>query len=752
MPDLISISSVKALLGVTGTTMGTGNTQTVTGVTTFNDDVFALWNPAGTFKYLFSTSAIVADRVITVPLLTAAGNLVIDSFANIFTDSQTINKTAQASAAETIATFKVSDDASSKIDINNSSAVDAQFIPWLKFTDNKTTTGTATFISTYINATGDSGTTPILRIDARRIGEADITTRPLLGFYNRQTLVCQINTKGDFLNTITAAASTAETLQEWRVSDSANTSFIRFANSSSTDAVFVPRIMLHNADSTGGIEATVQCTPAMDSGTVPVMIFNVRQSTPATLATRPLFDIRNNATSVFKVNVNGDISQTILAQASTAETLHQWNMSDSANGSYIRFGNLSSADAAFRPRIIIFNADDTGANEIVPQVSVAMDSGTNAVLKFTIRHDNGTVITTRPLMDILNNTTSVFKVNVNGDVVHNITAQAGVAETLANWTVSDVTTSFLNIENNSTTDAQFAPWIRSRNNNATASKNGLRITGQVTSGADTGSLPIVLIDGYLTSGANAATRPVLGITNFTTTLMTVFNNGDIDIVNGRIINSSNLRILPSYKKQGVWIPTGSSSAGSDLLSSMLFAGTQAYGLNTTQGSFLTFSTGTSSGTASGIRLGAGIVTRASNPRIKVRFTLDTITNVKMYIGFRPTVGLSTTDDPHNAAHCMMFGFSTTIGTNWILWTNGGTGATNIVDTGIAADTNQHTIEIKGVAASNKFTWSLDGAAPVDQTTEIPSSSTTQNIGVSIVNSAAEDKNIDVEYIEVEADK
>lgn len=54
-------------------------------------------NPANTFSYIISPSAIVANRTITLPLLSANGNLVIDSFANVFTTTQKISSSATAS-------------------------------------------------------------------------------------------------------------------------------------------------------------------------------------------------------------------------------------------------------------------------------------------------------------------------------------------------------------------------------------------------------------------------------------------------------------------------------------------------------------------------------------------------------------------------------------------------------------------------------------------------------------------------------
>lgn len=65
-------------------------------VQTFGDDALKQMNPAGTFGYIHSTSAIIADRVVTWPLLTANDTVTFNDFAatltnkNINIDSNTL--------------------------------------------------------------------------------------------------------------------------------------------------------------------------------------------------------------------------------------------------------------------------------------------------------------------------------------------------------------------------------------------------------------------------------------------------------------------------------------------------------------------------------------------------------------------------------------------------------------------------------------------------------------------------------------
>ncbi len=74
----------------TDTLVGRATTDTLTNKQ-FEDDSLVLQNPADTFNYTIQTSAIVAARTVTIPLLTAAGNFAIDSFSNTFSTSQTFS-------------------------------------------------------------------------------------------------------------------------------------------------------------------------------------------------------------------------------------------------------------------------------------------------------------------------------------------------------------------------------------------------------------------------------------------------------------------------------------------------------------------------------------------------------------------------------------------------------------------------------------------------------------------------------------
>lgn len=54
----------------------------------FQSSKFAIRNPADTFEYLFAGSAILVDRIITIPLLLANANMILSGLANQLTNTE----------------------------------------------------------------------------------------------------------------------------------------------------------------------------------------------------------------------------------------------------------------------------------------------------------------------------------------------------------------------------------------------------------------------------------------------------------------------------------------------------------------------------------------------------------------------------------------------------------------------------------------------------------------------------------------
>lgn len=92
----------------------------------------------------------------------------------------TFTKTAEASTAETIATFGISDDASSLISFTNNSATDGRFGPTLLGVHGVSSSVPGIMLIGQVATGLDSGTNPIIALRARRGGSTDVSVRPLL--------------------------------------------------------------------------------------------------------------------------------------------------------------------------------------------------------------------------------------------------------------------------------------------------------------------------------------------------------------------------------------------------------------------------------------------------------------------------------------------------------------------------------------------------------------------------------------------
>jgi len=160
--------------------------QTVTGAKTFADNAFLIQNPAITFEYLFQGGAIVADRTITLPVLTGNDTLVfeahsqtltnktIDLASNTITGSKAEFNTALDDAtdfgyvdtAQTWTQLQTFSNATLAIDLNGN-AMDMHSVAdrakfkavsgylSLQVSDNLQNTGLVISIDGLINSTGD---------------------------------------------------------------------------------------------------------------------------------------------------------------------------------------------------------------------------------------------------------------------------------------------------------------------------------------------------------------------------------------------------------------------------------------------------------------------------------------------------------------------------------------------------------------------------------------------------------------------
>lgn len=131
------------------------------------------------------------------------------------TEALTINKAAQASTAEILATFKVSDDAVGSLVFSNGTNGNNGYIPAI--TGTAATTSIPLFFVGAI--TTDSGTNPAIVFDARTAAGGAIATRPLLDIRTFGTSKFLFSAAGDLkMTSLTIGANTLNT-SEWAFLD-----------------------------------------------------------------------------------------------------------------------------------------------------------------------------------------------------------------------------------------------------------------------------------------------------------------------------------------------------------------------------------------------------------------------------------------------------------------------------------------------------------------------------------------------------
>jgi hypothetical protein len=117
-----------------------------------------------------------------------------------------VHKAAQASTAEVIARFDVSDDATGKLEIRNFSAGDGILHPLLR----GTTASQAVALTFEGKITTDAGTNPVVAYDAARATGGAVVTRPLVVYRNNTVIKAKIDAQGNMTATSFSPSSSRE--------------------------------------------------------------------------------------------------------------------------------------------------------------------------------------------------------------------------------------------------------------------------------------------------------------------------------------------------------------------------------------------------------------------------------------------------------------------------------------------------------------------------------------------------------------
>jgi hypothetical protein len=227
-----------------------------------------------------------------------------------------------------------------------------------------------------------------------------------------------------------------------------------------------------------------------------------------------------DSTTVWNIDSNGKITHTVKSQASAFEDLIKLGVSDDT-ASYWIFRNGTNTDGSFAPLVISYTAAAAAVIGFfdLNYIASAQDSGTVPVHVWDVRRDTEAQITTRPAYDFRNFGTSVFKINAKGNIEQNIISQAGVAELLHKWTVSDALSKF-EIRNASATDAKFFPWIRGEQLDD-AGLGAFSIDALIGSTLDTGSSALYQFAAYKNNGTKVTVRPLLEFYNWTDSIFKI---------------------------------------------------------------------------------------------------------------------------------------------------------------------------------------------------------------------------------------
>lgn len=517
------------------------------------------------------------------------------------------------------------------------------------------------------------------------------------GWTNRPTIISQ------------AIAGSAETLVSWTIGDTANASKVDIVNASSTDGVLAPWLRSFNLDDAAHPALYIYgyIGNAHDSGTQAGMRFDVRKNDNSALTTRPLFDFRTAATSVFKINAKGDVLHLPIATTGVAETIAEFRVSDV--NSYLRIINGSATDARFLPQITARQVEDAAfsALSLQARIEVGHDSGTVPATTFDSRTQSDTAIATRPLFSFRNAGTEIMGIKAKGDILYNIISTASTAELLSEWKVSDNATAYLRFDNASSTDAIYIPRIRAYNFGAGTSSPGFELRSYVNSGENSGSTPIMILDSRLSTDTEiTSARPLFRLRNAGTPIVDhLFYATDL----------YNRELRNFYVMDKVGQYSCSSMYGVDvwgLLEDLQGYGTFSKNLDAT-GSGHLWDTGTTAGVSAGVaKIGAvgsfqGWMRSAFLPFVRGRIITPAYTSgdSRFYFGWYTEAGvIAQTDTPMDVNKGgILIGYRST-DTNWQVFRGPADGSTSptVTDTGYAiqAAATAYFFEIRVASATS----------------------------------------------------
>jgi hypothetical protein len=176
---------------INGGALGTPSSGTVTNLTGT-----ASININGTVGATTPNTGVFTDLTINgnMTIGNASGDTITqNSMTRTLPNGENITRTAAAATAETIQSWKVSDDASSSLALVNGTSNANEFAP--KFQGVQS--GTNVALNFNAQGTTDSGTNPVLLFMAQ-IGNTNVGTRPAISFWNLLTSIAEFSAAYNF--------------------------------------------------------------------------------------------------------------------------------------------------------------------------------------------------------------------------------------------------------------------------------------------------------------------------------------------------------------------------------------------------------------------------------------------------------------------------------------------------------------------------------------------------------------------------
>ena len=197
------------------------------------------------------------------------------------------------------------------------------------------------------------------------------------------------------------------------------------------------------------------------------------------------------------------------AETGVAENIITLKVTDEATAALV-LGNESVTDGVFISRVLGIGDGTNRALAIYGQGTT--DTGSAALIRFMARIGSGSDVATRPLMEFLNNATTVASVSAKGAWTYTVMKTDGAAETLATWALDEEVTGSVSLKNNTISNARFSPMLDGVAGSSSTALSALTLRARITS-ADSGTTPVLVLDARKDTATSITTRPLVSVQN-----------------------------------------------------------------------------------------------------------------------------------------------------------------------------------------------------------------------------------------------